>query len=473
MPTTPRSRLRPLTAPTVRSMSERALPATRHLPCRTFFGGAINTVANLAEKYGLARPGPSAELAPNATPEARAIFERTRVPIVSQEARRVLSGATGGAAGQEMPANAGPLQQIGEGAASAVLGGGGRSALGAVSKAYDAASALPAVSRVVNAGTAGIRSLLGSSVTPTVGSYYGSQAAEHYGGPEWAPVGGIVGGAATLARPAIVRGGEQIYAGSGRPDAGQVSDVARYQGVTPTAGMLGNSQIQALEKELGASRGSGNVIAKAQGTADTGIAAAADRAATERGAVTARPEPGTIGGDILNAADDARQGLKGTVSQIQQDLENRIGPGTQVSASNLLDEMRRSIYDPSGQLRTSPETAGPVLDRIKQVEQMQNPQTGTVRYDALKDFRSELGRGTQNVAPLRGQFLDRAYGAATDTMGNAALGQNVPLDRLQSHAGHHATDRRQRRAAALLHARCWRAGHIRRASRGHVAATGV
>jgi hypothetical protein len=393
-----------------------------------FLGGAINTVANLAEKYGLARPGPSAELAPNATPEARAIFERTRVPIVSQEARNVLSGATGGVVGQEMPADAGPLQQLGEGALSAVAGGGGRSALNAVSKAYDAASALPVVSRIANAGTAGIRSLLGSSVTPTVGSYYGSKVAGEYGGPEWAPVGGMVGGAAALARPAMVRAGEQLYAGSGRPDAVQVSDMARYQGVTPSAGMLGNPQIQALEKELSATRGSGKIIGRAQTTADEGIAAAADRAASERGAVTARPEPGTIGGDILSAADDARQNLKGTVSQIQQNLEDRIGSGTQVSASNLLHEMRRSIYDPTGQLRTSPETARPVLDRIAQVEQMQNPQTGTVRYDALKDFRSELGRGTQNVEPLRGQFLDRAYGAATDTMGNAALGRNVPLE---------------------------------------------
>jgi hypothetical protein len=382
---------------------------------------ATNAIAGLAEKAGIATPRgsqPPLVAAPDATPEARAFVERAnasqgRLPIPSQVARQALASATGGRAGLDMPADAGPAQAIGEGALTGVLGGLGT---GAYNTALAARRAMPAVGKVIS-----------TAVAPAAGSYYGGKLGEGLGGETGADIGSLLGGAAVMGGPMLRRGVEQHYAQYGAPDAAQIADTAAKYGITPTAGMLGNTAGQQLEHQLSGVRGGRDVIDAARQKASAGIASAADTAAVARGATTDRPEPGTIGADVITAAGAARQNLGDRVSALQSDLENRVGPGTQVDVSSVLSAMNNVVRDPvTNQLRAPSTTAQPVTSRIQSLQDLQDPNTGTVRYEALKNFRSDLGRTTQSTEGVPSHMADQIYGPITKAMQDAAAARGVP-----------------------------------------------
>lgn len=324
----------------------------------------------------------------------------------------------------ELPVDASATRNFLEGAAQVAGSGGARGVGLAVQNAPTAAAA------VLPAATAAGRYI----AAPVIGSTVGANLGEMVGGEKGQLIGSVLGGAAPNVRPSAMV--ERYYGRYGRPDAPDIAAAAERQNITPTAGMLGNERIQNLEREI-AGRGTGvfpNPVNTAREQTLVQMREAADRAAEARGAQHPSPTTGTIGENVLTTAEQTAQNLRAQSSAVQGALMSRIGPDAPVNVAGTYAALQAQIA------RTSPDVAAPMQARLSALEQMMpRDQVGRVitgpngeiniPYERVKDWRSNLGRGTQTQEPVRAGHLDQIYGPVTDAMREAAARRGVaPAD---------------------------------------------
>jgi hypothetical protein len=377
-------------------------------------GGAINAVAGLAERAGIATPTEpnTIEVSPGVTKTFTG-----RVPSLAEGVRSKLGIA-------ELPPDASGVRRATEAGLTGLVTGG-RSLLSGITSAPTAAAAL------TNTG----RNVLTNAVLPTVGGEVGGAAGEKIiGGPEGRFIGSVVGGAGGSVLPrAAVAATERYYGTQARPGADAIAAQAATEGITPTAGMLGNEKIQNAERAI-AGRGTGffnNPVVDARERTLVQMRDRADQAAATRGAQHPQPTPGTIGEHVLDTAEQTAQTLRARSSAGQQALFDRVGESAPVDVGPVYSTLRAEIA------RTDPITARPMQQRLDALQQMmpRDRRTGqvivgqggeiAVPYGVFKDWRSGLGRQTQTLEAVPGGHLDQIYGSATDAMRQTAARHGV------------------------------------------------
>jgi hypothetical protein len=372
-------------------------------------GGAINAVAGLAEKAGIATPTEptTVEVSPGVTRTFNG-----RVPSLAEGLRSTMGIP-------ELPPEASNARRLAEAGMTGLVTGG-RSILDAVRSAPSAGQAAIDVAKAAGR----------TAVLPTAGAEVGSRIGEKVGGDEGRFFGSVIGGAAAGNLPRLAtRGMEQYYGAQARPDAADIAARAAQEGVTPTAGMLGNEKIQSAERQMAGARGSSGVISDARERALVQMREAADRAASNRGATDPSPTPGTIGQTIVDTADQTGQNLRQRSSDVQQAMYDRVG-NAPVNVAQTYAALRSQIGS------TDPITARPMQARLDALEQMMpRDKTGrvvigpggeiNVPLGAFKDWRGGLGRQSQTLEAVPGGHLDQIYGPATDAMREAAISQGV------------------------------------------------
>jgi hypothetical protein len=329
----------------------------------------------------------------------------------------------------DLPANASTTRQLLEGGASALLGGGGSSILRAAAAAPTAAqSIMPAISALTR-----------STVAPTVASHYGGQAggaiADKLGlDPQTGSlVGSLLGGyGAGRAGEVPGRYTDWRYRGQGRDNAAEVAAAAQRQGVTPTAGMLGNENIQMQERALANRPGAQRFINDRRSSARDDIAAALDRAAVARGSTNPEPTPGSIGYNVADVARQGRDELANISSAGQESLMRDVGRRAPTDISGVLAAMERIRN------QTDPGTAAPIDARTGTLRQMlpRDPEGNVIStevpYERVKDWRTALRERGQNYDPVPGRFAGQIYDATTGAMRDAAVSSGVPAERFNN-----------------------------------------
>jgi len=337
-----------------------------------------------------------------------------------------------------MAADASLARQLLEGGASAVLGGGGAAGAAAV-------RAAPA--------TAGVISRSVRAVTPTVlpmaGAYGGGEAGGYVGkelGDEETGrfLGSLVGGLGGAASPVLRAERHQRYAGQAAPNAPEIAAAAARQGVTPTAGMLGNDAVLLREQRLSGQPGGAHIIQNARNDARTQIGGAYDDAAARRGAVDPNPTPGTIGEKINRAAGESAEALRAASDARQAALFDRIGPETPVAVDPVRERGYDMMADPRARL--TPTQRGAIDQRITdELPQLitRNAAGDPIRQPigtggAMSDtaplgdflgFRTELGKSIDRPGGVRSPPTAELYPPATEVIREAAARRGVnPLD---------------------------------------------
>ena len=350
--------------------------------------------------------------------------EKTKIPEVTP----LLRQATGT---PELPADASGTRRFLEGAATVAAGGGAQGvgrAISATIPASAAAGTTAGTAAILPAAAATARNI----VAPVVGSEVGGNIGEKVGGEKGQVLGSLLGGLAGSA-PSPSSLVERYYGAHARPDAPAIAAKAKAENMDTTAGMLGNERIQNLERDIanrGVLPGLDNPVVNARERTLVQARERADQAAADRGAMHPSPTPGTIGENVLTAAEQTAQGLRGTSSAGQQALIDRVTPEAPVNVSPVYAALKAEIA------KTSPDVARPMQARLDALEQMMpRDQTGRVApgpngeinvpYQRMKDWRSNLGRGTQVQEPLPAGHLDQIYGAVTDAMRETAAAHGV------------------------------------------------
>ena len=320
----------------------------------------------------------------------------------------------------DLPTDASATRGFLEGAAQVAASGGARAVGTAIQNAPTAAAAVLPAAQAAGRYVA----------APVIGSTVGANLGEMIGGEKGQLIGSVIGGGLPSVKPSVMV--ERYYGRHARPDAPNIAAAAERQGIEPTAGMLGSERIQDLERSI-AGRGTGpfpNPVINARERTLVQMREAADRAATARGAQHPSPTPGTIGENVLSTAEQTAADLRGQSRTVQGGLMGQIGPDAPVNVAGTYAALREQIG------RTSPDVAAPMNARLAALEQMMpRDQAGrvitgangeiNVPYQRFKDWRSNLGRGTQTQEPVRAGHLDQIYGPATDAMRETAVSQGV------------------------------------------------
>ena len=300
----------------------------------------------------------------------------------------------------DLPEDAGPLRRYGEAAATM---------LGSVGTGAPAAS----------------RSLIRDVAAPLALSSAGGAVGGAVGGDTGALIGSVAGGLYPSARA-------QMASRGARPDAAEIAAAAERQGVKPTAGMLGDLNIQARERNLSGRPGAAGVISNARTSALDQMREAVARAIEERQALpAATPETA----DIHGVASAARAGGTDASSAAQTRLLEKVGPRTPVDVTDLYASLGRILN------QTDPGSAAPVATRMGHIRDMAEQyrtldtlQRGgpvdpnaplAVPYEQFKDWRTALGRRMQNLDPVPGRFANQIYEDATTAMRDAATARGV------------------------------------------------
>jgi hypothetical protein len=314
-----------------------------------------------------------------------------------------------------LPADAGAIRQLLEAGGSAFLGGGA----GAASSALGGARATAALTGAATPVASTAVRMAAPTVFPTVAGHYagelGGALGKNYLGDEETGrlLGSLLGGSVMSLAPAARSLVHQRYAGEGRPDAASIDAQSRRQGVTPTAGMLGNDSILRREQVLSGQPGSANVIQDARNTARTGIGNAFDQAAAARGAVDIEPTAGTIGAKVNVAARESAEALRGASDARQVALQDRIGADAPVNVGPIFRRGYDMVTDPAANLTpTQRQGIGdrltnqlmPLITRNAAGDPIppgvghnggppMPPPTGeTAPYGFVRGFRTELGK---------------------------------------------------------------------------------
>jgi len=366
------------------------------------------------------------------------------------------------------------LRQLLEGAGSALIGGG---AGGVANAAAAGTSALNTAGRVASATGAQI-------VAPTVTSHYGGEVGGYIGEKlgdreTGALLGSIIGGAA----PTVAQGAGQRYshnrlAAQAAPNAAEIAAAAAAQDVRPTAGMLGNRDIQNLERTLGNQVGSMGIIDRARRGARADIGAALDRLATERGSTHGNPTPGTIGENAITAARESAEALRAGSEGAQMRLQDRVGADTPVAITPMRDQGYSMMTDPRAGLSVPKREAidfrlteqlAPLINRdaagMPILQGGGRPPPGqpgpppglpgpagapgsrpgaseTVPYGPFRGWRTDLGRSLDTPQGGRMPPTSALYGPATEAMRVTAENRGVPRQDFQNVQGRtHAVER--------------------------------
>lgn len=310
------------------------------------------------------------------------------------------------------------------------LATGGRSAAGRIAEAPG----------LFNKTAEGLGYLTGGGIDAAL-SYLGGKAGEYIGGPTGAFVGSFAGGGV---RPAGQRGvgivGQKMVAA---PDAGQTfKAMTDPQGpnTLPTFGQLSGSSGKQFEKSVGSAPLLRSGVNAARENAEAGIARSV---ATGVGEVGDRePSLSPVSSDvtaqrIIDLSREANTAQQARLSAQQQALEDAIGASTPIDVSPVARTMASLANAPT----TGPAATRALTPRIGDLNELINrqnpggpdqtmPYPSTVAYGGAKDLRSDLGERSSSVEPLRGHYLDTAYGAYTDAMRGAAqeAGQGPQFD---------------------------------------------
>ena len=312
---------------------------------------------------------------------------------------------------EELPADASYARQIGEGVAAAApfgLVGGVRGVMAAPTwsaAARNAANAIYQTIAPVVAGDAGAR--LGGAI----------------GGEEGARIGGLVGGTAAAAAPSAVGTTARMrYAGRGNPDAPDIWAAAERTNVEPTAGMLGDANIQTRERQYIAQRPEGR-SSTMRNEAQQRMYDVVDEAGRVRGGTG--QGPAVVGETIRDVAGGALQNAETASSTAQQGLIDRIGPRAPTDVTPLLANMENI------RTRTDPASYRPIEQRINDLRLMLEqthgspPGATTLPYERVKDFRTSVGRRMQGMDPVPGRFAGDIYESTTGAMQDAAARRGV------------------------------------------------
>jgi hypothetical protein len=333
----------------------------------------------------------------------------------------------------ELPADASTTRRLLEGGGSALLGGGANAVRTAVTAAPTVArSVLPA-----------IMALTRSTAAPTVASHYGGQAGSYIADklgldPQTGGLlGSLFGGTAVSAIPgAIDRYRHNAYADMAHPDAPNIARAAAEEGVTPTAGMLGNDIIKQREKNFAGEPGASNYTSNLRRGVREDIGAVIDRAAAARGATNPTPSPGDIGYDAAQVARVGAGNYQAEASRRQQDLMDLVGPRSGTDIQGVIDAMNRVAGT------TDPLTRAPIQARVNALrgdlprDAQGNILSTELPYEVVKDARSGLRVAGEGYGAVAGRHAGTIENAMTDTMRNTAVGRGVSpdaWDRTQQH----------------------------------------
>jgi hypothetical protein len=322
----------------------------------------------------------------------------------------------------ELPENAPYWQRIAEGAGAGLPYG-----LGGIVRAGSAGAAAGGVRGAV---TAGGKELVRNTVAPTVTSDIGARAGGAIGGETGQLIGGVLGGVAPSARPAAANWVQSRYTGKGDPNAPAIAAAAERLGIEPTAGALGNYDIQKRENALAATPALGpNLAAREQARIREQITATGEDIGAQRGGV---------GGSVAATGDDIAAAAAQRVvedhaysSAGQENLQRTIGDATQVPITDIITTATTAMQSPNATvpMRNSlrfrlEQQLYPLINRRPDGTPILDANgNATVPYGALKGWRSDLGRSFEQGNQPRAREL---YDPATRAMAGAAADAGVP-----------------------------------------------
>ena len=348
-----------------------------------------------------------------------------------------------------LPEDAPWYERMGEGAGSAFLGGGAGAAGGALQTARATAAttgaAMPVARTAMRMAVPTVAPTVGGEIGGNVGGYLGEKYLGDRETGAW--LGSALGGTAHTLPNAGRSLIHQWYASDARRDSPQIADMARRQGVTPTAAMLGNDRILRREQEMSGQPGSAGVIQEARTNARAQIGNAYDASAAARGAVDVQPTAGTIGEKINTAARESAEALRGVSDQRQSNLNARIPQDTPTHLAPIQERGYGMMTDPNARIGPTERAAidfrvtdqlNPLATRDASGQPMQvptqaqapgvghnggppmGPTTQVAPYGDVAGFRTELGRSVDTPAGGRMPPVSALYEPTTQVMREAA-----------------------------------------------------
>jgi hypothetical protein len=341
--------------------------------------------------------------------------QRPQIPQLAPMARQAIGV-------EELPEDAPWYRRLGESGASAAVSPTGVGIVKTLAK---------------EGATAGAKMLGKTIVAPTIGSDVGARVGGAVGGEPGAIIGGVIGGGASQhARPLGENWVQGRYTGQGKPNAPEVAAAAGRLGIEPTAGALGNYDIQKRENAYAAQPtildrilNRPTLAASEQQRIRSDMTAAGEDIGVQRGGTGAGPA--AIGEDIRGAAADRLQADRDYSSAGQENLQRDIGDRTPVRVIDIINEARQAWPHLSVPGRQSLEAriVGQLYPLISQRDAHGNPVIGpntTVPYELVKQWRTELGRSFDQGNVPRNREL---YEPATRAMAETATRAGVPPGR--------------------------------------------
>jgi hypothetical protein len=352
------------------------------------------------------------------------IFPETKIPYLGPMALEAVGG-------QPLPADASTTRQLLEAGASALLGGGGSAIARGIAAAPTGLQAIRAA--LTRFGT--------STVAPTVASHYGADVGEKIGraagvDPETSALFGAIlgGGGASAAGQAPRSYIDWKYRGMGRPEAPQIAQAARVEGVQLPASALGNDTIRMRENANANRFGASTFTQNRRMTARDQTGGAWDDMADNRGSLNPTPAPADIGAAVADIARTNADDLRTRVAAPQEALAQTVGPGSPAEWLPVLSALRQASHE------TYAGTAGPLEARIRAIEsRLPVDAQGNIidtrgTYNQVKDFRSDTRIKGEGYDPIPSRYASQAEDAATGVMRDTADQQGVPpqtFDRVQ------------------------------------------
>lgn len=265
--------------------------------------------------------------------------------------------------------------------------------------------------------------------------------------------------AAALPLADLVARGVRAVAGSVRRAFGPATGPAAINdfanaGVTPSAGAVtGNRGVQLAEATLEATPGGAAPMRALQETQALEMGQAVDRTARGFGTPT---DPMRVGAVVREGAANAAERF----SQRQTDLYDQAFSLIGADRPAAVASVQRLAADLQADIARAPETRGrvlnPILARVESLLADAQANGGVVRFDVLRNIRTDLGKeigspATAATAPGRDavQYLDRLYGALSDDIRVAARQAGPDAERALSIADRYTRFQRTQNLPAL------------------------
>jgi hypothetical protein len=263
------------------------------------------------------------------------------------------------------------------------------------------------------------RNVVGSTVGSDVGGRVGGAIA----GEKGQILGSLAGGAAPSVSPSSII--QSRYAGRGKQNAPEIAAAAERLGIEPTAGALGNLDIQARENRYAGNYPQG-LASREQQRIRAEMAGAGEDIGVQRGGTGG--SVAQVGDDIRSATTDRLQADRDYSSAGQENLQRDVGDLTPVPIYNIIQQARAAYpgLTVPGRNALTHRIVEQLYPLITQRDAHGNPVIGpnsTVPYGLLKQWRTELGQSFDQGRIPRNREL---YGPATDAMADAASSTGIP-----------------------------------------------